>query len=247
MNFTKGSPIANIMDKNDKVYGTIYLDDNKKNDDNIKELELGDGYHFQQTVNTERERDIIYVAGPSGSGKSYYIREYVKQYIKLYPKRSIYLFSYLDEDETLDKIKKIQRIDIFNKEFLLSDIKSADFKDSLVILDDVDAIREKGIKNKIYNLVNQMLTMGRHDNVTVCYACHEVCNRNETKVILNESHSLTIFPKVYGSKKLQYLLESYYGMNKAEIEKFKSLDSRTVTIMRSYPKIVMSERNIYML
>ena len=87
-----------------------------------------------------------------------------------------------------------------------------------------------------------MLTMGRHDNVTVCYACHEVCNRNETKVILNESHSLTIFPKVYGSKKLQYLLESYYGMNKAEIEKFKSLDSRTVSIFRSYPKIVMSEK-----
>ena len=36
----------------------------------------------------------------------------------MHPKNPIYLFSYLDEDETIDEIKKINRFDIHDKEFI---------------------------------------------------------------------------------------------------------------------------------
>jgi hypothetical protein len=243
-------PVCIIKNKDDKKVKEIFLYEKKKNVvDGFSEMELENEFQFQQIPNQDKERDVLYVAGASGSGKSHYIKQFVKQYIKMYPKRDLFLFSFLNEDKTLDEIKKIQRIDIYNPEFLSSDIKSEDFKDSLVILDDCDAIPERKVKAKVMNLVNQMLQLGRHDNITICWACHEVCNAHETKVILSESHSLTIFPLVMGNAKLFYLLHNYYGMDKAQIEKFKNVaeDTRAITVFRTYPKIVMSERKIYIL
>jgi len=81
----------------------------------------------------------------------------------------------------------------------------------------------------------------------VIFACHEVCNGAETKTVLNECHSVTIFPKVYGNKKLHYLLDNYFGLDKLQIERIKKLDSRAVTIIRSYPKVVVSEKEIFII
>ena len=53
----------------------------------------------------------------------------------------------MDSDETLDKIPKIKRIK-FTEKFLLYDFKITDFKDSLVIFDDVDAETNKFLKKR---------------------------------------------------------------------------------------------------
>lgn len=250
MNFENGLPIANVVDSNDNIIKTVYLDDHK-NKNNAEEMTLTDLYQFQQipmNITKENDRDVIYVAGASGSGKSYYIKKYVECYMKQYPKRPLYLFSYLEQDTTLDKIKKIKRIDIFNKEFLETEVKSKDFKNSMVIMDDIEGIPYKAIKNKVMCLINQIISLGRHDNVTLIYACHSVTNGHDTKVILNESNSLTIFVKTLGNAKLKYLLEDYYGFDKEQVEKLRkvSVDSRATTIFRTYPKIVLTERDIYL-
>ena len=62
--------------------------------------------------NTNSERDVYYITGPSGSGKSYFVRMYCEQYKKKFKTNEIYLFSNLKEDESLDSIKpKRFRID----------------------------------------------------------------------------------------------------------------------------------------
>jgi hypothetical protein len=95
--------------------------------DGFSEMDLQDGFQFQQVPNLSKERDVLFIAGKSDSGKSYYGREYLKQYAKLFPKRPIYLISYLPKDETLDEFKKISRIDIYDKEFMKEELGIDDF------------------------------------------------------------------------------------------------------------------------
>jgi hypothetical protein len=241
-------PICYIQNNNDKNVGEIHLIDKKDNKVNcFTEMEITDGHKFVHIPNQNNDRDVIYVAGQSGSGKSYYIKQYTLQYIKMYPKRPIYLFSYLKEDETLDSVKKIQRINIYDNDFMRSNLTSDDFKDCLVIYDDIDCIPNKKLKEKVMNLLQQCLQIGRHSGTNVCYACHQVCNGHETKSILNECTSITFFPLSMGNKKLSNLLDDYFGFDKEQIQKVKDIDSRACTIFKCYPKIVMAEHDIYIL
>ena len=56
--------------------------------------------------------EFIILNGASGSGKSFYTQMYGNEYKRIYPKREVYLFSSLDDDSSIDKIKGIKRINI---------------------------------------------------------------------------------------------------------------------------------------
>ena len=80
-----------------------------KDDDEIKKpfnsLKLSPDAKFQQIPDKDTERQITYITGASGSGKSTYIKNYCKEYKKIFKKNEIYLFSSLGEDESLDEIQ----------------------------------------------------------------------------------------------------------------------------------------------
>jgi hypothetical protein len=86
------------------------------------------------------------------------------------------------------------RFDIHDKDFIDEELDPKDFKDSCIVYciryDDIEMISEKKLKNKILHFFKKLLQVGRHFNTTVVFACHchEVCNGNETKTILNECH-----------------------------------------------------------
>jgi uridine kinase len=55
---------------------------------------------------TTSERQIVYITGRSGSGKSTFTRKYIEEFKKRNKKiQDVYLFSSLKEDESLDSIK----------------------------------------------------------------------------------------------------------------------------------------------
>ena len=37
-------------------------------------------------------RQVLYVSGASGSGKSYYASNYIKEYVKMFPKNTVYIY-----------------------------------------------------------------------------------------------------------------------------------------------------------
>ena len=55
------------------------------------------------------KREILYICGPSGVGKSYFTNSYAEKYHKLYPDNKVYLFSKKNEDENFDDKKWIGR------------------------------------------------------------------------------------------------------------------------------------------
>ena len=120
-----------------------------------------------------------------------------------------------------------------------------DFKDSLLIFDDTDCIKDKKIKLKVDKILDEVLQVGRHYNISALITRHTACNSKDTKMILAESHSYVIFPNGLGNKAITYLLDNYLGLDKKQIKKIKSLKSRAITINRTFPMSVVSEKECF--
>jgi hypothetical protein len=255
MNFeNEGVVIAlleNKEEKDRKKWKTLCVTDNKKqvvSGQAFREVKLKDkpNLRFQPIPDKGTERSIRYVTGASGSGKSYYTKMYADEYKRMYPKREVYLISSIKEDSSIDKIKDLHRIKL-EGEFLTEDLTAEDFKDSLIIFDDTDCLINKVIKNKVDGILNSVLETGRHFNVEVIYTSHLACNGRDTRRILNECKSVTIFPSGLGGKAMKYLLDNYFGLDKEQIKKIKNLNSRWVTIQKGFPMVVLSDKECFLL
>ena len=113
-------------------------------------MKLNKDMKFQPTPNTTHERDVYYVCGPSGSGKSYFTKQYIENYHKEFPQRPVYMFSTVLDDKTLKGLKYVKHAKL-TESIVQQPFDVKDFKDSLVIMDDVDTIRIKMLKKQLYN------------------------------------------------------------------------------------------------
>jgi hypothetical protein len=247
----KGKIIAEIVNKRDpRKNRDLYCENDKNQIKNyLEEIELDDeDEYIQQMPNKKTERSILYITGSSGSGKSYYTKEYIKKYHLLFPKNSIYLFSALDDDSTLDSIKFLKRVKL-NDKFLNTSFSIEDFENMLIVYDDIDTITNKLIKLKLNEIKEMILQTGRHTRTSFIYTSHIASKGNETKMILNECHSITIFPNNMGKRTSQYLLEGMFGMDKYQIKKIRQIGtkSRWVSILKTFPLIVLYDKGAYIL
>ena len=221
----------------------VYLHEEEGGD---KEIKLtGKEEKFIPAIDKKTEREIYFVAGPSGSGKSFFTKQYIEVFHKTFPKRKVYMFSALEDDKTLDHLKYIKRIKIKDPEFLRADFTIKDFKDTLIIFDDVDAISTKSIVAQLTAIQDMIMNLGRHENVFFCYTSHLLYNGIKTKKILSECHKATIFPLTSSKKHVLYLLETYFGFSKEDIERLIKLRGRSKTICKSYPIVAWSENEVF--
>jgi hypothetical protein len=244
-----GIPIAMIL-TDTKKETIVSLDNTEKAKNRVSDIQLtNENQRFQVVGDPKRERDIIYITGRSGSGKSYFMKDYVNNYYKvMFKKRPIYLFSALTEDPTIDQIKGLCRINL-NAEFLAdNDIGIADFAKSCVIFDDTDVIKSKPILEKVNHLLDEILQTGRHHEITCLISKHTQTNGHETKVILAESHQFVLFPVGLGNRSLKYLLDNYLGLDSKQVKKIKKSKGRWVCINRAtFPLSVVSEKECFIL
>jgi len=242
------TPVANCLHENPKKNKILYMYDCKV-PDGVKTIELGNDESFGKTVddNDGTEREVLYVSGMSGAGKSYFCRKYIEEYHKKYKKRDVFVFSSLDDCPTLDKLKYLKRIKINSESFLDKPLTAEDFKDSLVLFDDVDVILNKHIKAKVMDIMNSILQIGRHFKCTCLVTSHNATAGKETKVILNEAHSIVLFPKCSGNKTLFYIGDQYLGLDKDEIKNLKKIQGRFVCIVRKHPRCIFSLKKCTMI
>lgn len=236
-----------IIDGGESDGTKIYLNkelDKKENkfSKSFNELKIEDSGIFQQLVDTTKEREIGLITGASGSGKSYYINNYCIQYKKAYKGQEIYLFSNVDEDKSL-KVK-LNRVNI-DEELYNDPLSVKDFQNSLVIMDDIDVIKNKKIKDAVYQIMNEILETGRHYNVSLLMSVHYP-NKSNIRTILNECHFYVYFP--WSSiKATNYVLENYLGVDKDKIKRIKKTKSRWACVFKNFPSAVITEKLIFML
>ena len=87
-------PFVKIIGEGKHNNKIIYIDPNTNEIDkvsNFKGLKIPNNSTFQLVPDTSHERDVMMVVGPSGSGKSYFVKKYCEQYIKK-SKIEIYMY-----------------------------------------------------------------------------------------------------------------------------------------------------------
>lgn len=53
--------------------------------------------------------------------------------------------------------------------------------------------------------------------------------------------------KMIGKRSLDYLLQNYFGLDSSQIKKLKKIDSRAITIFKSYPLTVLAINQMFVL
>jgi hypothetical protein len=192
-------------------------------------------------TNDKKARDVFYICGPSGSGKSYVAKGIAEEYHKLWPDRDIYLVSKLTEDSTLDKLKYIIRIDpeklVANP---ITDLKV--LNESLIIFDDIENF-DKATDKVIQNLVNQVASTGRHNLCSMCYITHLLSDYKRTRLVLMEATQYVLYPLSTGSHAFNYMMKTYLGMDSKEANALRKTGSRWISIRKHFPQVLITEHS----
>lgn len=219
-----------------------------KDDSNSHCINLPDDSMFQVIPNPDpKAREIHYVAGISGSGKSYYARNYAEAYKKIFPDREVYLISKypVDEDDTLGKMK-IGKPKSISLESLVSDYPSIEeFRECLIIFDDYDTLAPPYDK-VVLKLIDDVAIRGRHEAVSMLVLSHYLTNYKKTRLILGEAHYIVLYPMATSFKAMKYVCEHHCGLTNDEIHNLKKL-GRWIAIFKLFPQYLISQHKAYLL
>jgi hypothetical protein len=224
-----------------KVYDDVKTKGNVSGKDSVVVKDGGVVPCYDKNV----ERKVSYIAGMSGSGKSTIASKMIYNYHKTFPNNRVILFSNKPEDPALDKHKFLIRA-VLDEELYTDPFTLDDIRDTLIIYDDVEYIKDKEINNELDRLRDLILQQGRSYHISFLYICHQLTNYRNTRIILNEMMECIIFPTLTTTYSLKYLTEKYYGMNKNELMKLKSLPSRYVCL-RKLPPCVIYDKGAYLI
>lgn len=239
----KKIPSSNLVENEaiKKLYEKILNDDN-----NNKEIVLPDDSSFELLPPSDPEtRAVYYIAGASGSGKSYIARGLAEKYKKLFPDREVYLISKLNEDSTLDNMKtgKPKRI---NVQTLLDDYpKLEEFENCMMIFDDYDTFDGK-MGKVVQQLIDDLAIQGRHTNTTMLCLTHYITNYKKTRLMLNEATHFVLYPQSTSFNALKYLLTHHLGLDKEEIQELKKM-GRWCCFGKNYPQYMISQHHCKLL
>lgn len=218
---------------------------------------------------SDADRTTVNVSGFSGSGKSTWVCNFGLEYLKAWPDADVFLLSGIaGADESLArlfaKVKRKRRKSVssddsdesvvepgrINLAEAYADGGSLSYSDfpkrSLLIFDDIESIQDKTIREGCYKTLNDCLTMGRHNLLSVVSVSHVAMNFSKTKTILQESQYLCVFPKGTSPNNLERLLVSYGGLDKKQVEQVRSLPSRWVCVRRTFPQAIVYESGVFL-
>jgi len=209
-------------------------------------LPPGSTFHLIPTKDPKK-REVWYIAGASGSGKSYIAKGLAEMYSKQFPDRKVYLVSKLDEDDTLDNIKGKKLCRLKPSKLVENPLKDLSIlENSMVIFDDYDTFLGKEMK-VIQQLIDDIAIMGRHQNITMLCLTHYLTNYSKTRLLLTEATHIVVYPLSTGAHALNYLLKTYLGLEKEEISAIRRGGSRWVMLYKNYPNYAITETEAFLL
>lgn len=249
-----GEPFADEDEKYIKLYDTM-----KKQKDESNFIQLPPDSKFELTplmpkdMKDGRYRSTLFVAGESGSGKTFLCKNYILLYSELYPKNKIYFISqqHLDEDESLKEVRgymnQISIDDIMNEE---SPVTWESFKEKpcLVFFDDYDGFDKHKIKRGskspfecVKSLIDNLLNNTRKFGVSVIVSSHDLYGAKKHETVLKECEYFCLFPEGILFDNLMYFCNKKLGLNKETVTRIKQDRSRWCIIRRKVPMVLISE------
>jgi hypothetical protein len=123
-----------------------------------------------------------------------------------------------------------------------------DFKESLVIVDDVEGYERtnKKVFNGIQSVIDMIATMGRHNASSIVVCSHLLTDYKRTRLFLGEAQQFVTFMHGASRKQIYGLLGGYAGIDDTEIDTLRRINSRWVCVRTQYPVVALHERGVYL-
>jgi hypothetical protein len=215
----------------------------KKKFPEFKEIYIPDG--ILQPVPNKDIVEKLYVSAPSGAGKSTYVGNWLAEARKRFRNDDIYVFSSIPEDKALDRNDPI-RIKL-DQELINDPIHPMEIRNSIVVFDDVDTIRDDRIRLSLEAFKDFLLEQGRHYNVRVIMTSHLLTNYKSTRRSLNEATSICLFPRSGAPNQIRKFLNDNIGIEKKKTERILKLKSRWVCLYKTSPMYIIYQKGVFML
>jgi len=228
-----------LFDRNDEVHRVVPL--------------IGGG-----ETNFDRS---IFLCGPSGSGKTFLSKEIVKHDAK---ERPIVIFSKIENDDSLKELKKMKlkshpfsdekggnrliKIPIRTEHDLMNLPSNHELKNCVCLFDDIDSF-PKDMADFLNQYRDSILECGRHHNITVLSTSHQLYNWAKTRVVLNESELVCMFPHS-NRRNTMLFLRDRMGLGKKEVQYITDEimdNSRSIVCRMSAPNMVFHEKGVILL
>lgn len=200
----------------------------------------------------KRFRSVVYISAPCNAGKSTFIAKYVRLWVaerkKLGQPHRILLFSRVSGDHALKGLR-IEQIKL-DDELLAKPIDVAtELKDCMVVFDDIDSIVDKKMREYLWALRDDVMTVGSHSGIYVINTSHAITNWKSTRSSLKEANLVVLFPFCERAKVQDYL-EKNVGLQRPHrqfILNQAAKVSRWVALSTNYPNHVIYEGGVKLL
>lgn len=205
--------------------------------------------------NDNEQRDVMVIFGASGSGKSYLSNQIATMYHVFNPTKKIYFISnnnYM-EDKALTHsmytfLKLNELIETYAEKEEIEDFKnsSVDYKNSLIVFDDIDFDRDVESKKIFFSFLNIILKFKRKANISVIFTTHDVTDFMYTRPLFNE---MTCYISFSGDLKNRSnrVYKDYLKLTSQELDKIANNQSSRWTCVKTRYKLVITEKEIYRL
>lgn len=203
------------------------------------EYRLDDGKMVVLPSKPDTER--TFVAGKSGSGKSWFAASYMREYLELYPDRKIFLFSTHEGERAYQQIEHLQIA--LNEDFVANPLTLEDLAGSLCVFDDCDALQDKKLMAAVDALNLDLINNGRKYNIHTMTLAHQLMEYKRTRGQLNEANRVVFFPggSAYHS---QRYLKVYAGMTGDQIKRIMAEKTRWVCLDLRLPTTYVTENAV---
>jgi hypothetical protein len=201
-------------------------------------------------------RDVIYISGGAGAGKTYFISRYALEFNEIFHTSPIYFISSkrLKDETDYDNVSNIKQLDINDIEMLETVCESGKPFEyfshksgySLVIFDDAEALPPK-VEKLVQLILESILQIGRSKGIYCIISRHILCNNVKTKVIISECNKVVLFTNTLSNHAIKYFLTNYIGFDKNQINTVIDTKSRYCIINKNVPKYLMFEHEIILI
>jgi len=197
----------------------------------------------------EPVRDVVFVCGPSGMGKSTVLAAYARKFQRMFKKCPIFMISRKQDDPAYANVKLCKPI---LDETLVDDpidIQSDDVPaNCLFIFDDYDTFPDP-IQQCINKLLADILETGRAKNIYCAISSHLMSkqNRTDNARLYNEMHRLIVSPRGGNRPALVNVLENHMGLDKRRIAEILRKDSRWLVFGKQFPQYLILDHGMTIL
>ncbi len=203
-----------------------------------------------------QERDTLYISGPTGSGKTHFACGFINDFLEQNENSDVIVITPKEKDKTIDCNLDPEIIDYVNAEekddegnyrIVSEELTHNDLEDSITFFDDILAISNPKLKQYVINLNETAIKVGREKRVSTITTSHLLRNWRETRLLINDSKYIVVFPESGPKYPIFTYLKDIIGMDKKRIEEILQIKTSWLVICQKAPQAIVHERGVMIL